>query len=373
MVVALEARGLGKSFRQSAHAGPRTFRQWVEGGFARRRPKDRFWALRGVDFAVAQGEMTGVIGHNGSGKSTLLRLLGGVMQPDEGQVTTTGPVNGLLELNTGMHPDLSGRENIVINGVLGGMLRSEMTARTDDIIAFAELADHIDQPVRTYSSGMKLRLGFSIAVHVDPKILLIDEVLAVGDMAFQQKCLARIGAFKDNGCAIVLITHDMQHVRNFCEKVIWMDHGKVRAIGSPDEVVTLYETAMRTETLKRSDTARADVVTDRGIRLRMDENRFGSGDVTLVDVTLLDDQGRPVAALAPGAPMTVRGTMHAAAAINACHVSISIVDDEGTLCLDVNTDTDRITMPAFDGTLPVTLTLGRLDLAPGRYRVSMGV
>lgn len=373
MEAMLRAEAVGKSFRQATPDGPRTFRHWVEGGFLKRRPRDRFWALRNVDFAVAKGEMLGVIGHNGSGKSTLLRVLGGVMQADEGLVTAAAPVHGLLELNTGMHPDLSGRENIIINGVLGGLLKSEMRERIDRIIAFAELEAHIDQPVRTYSSGMKLRLGFAIAVHVDPEILLIDEVLAVGDMAFQQKCLARIGDFKESGCAIVLISHDLTQVRNFCDRVIWMDRGKVREIGPAEEVVEAYETEMSRETARRTPTDMADKLTAQGHILKAGENWHGSQEVVLSDVTLLDAQGLPTDSIQTGAPLAVRAVLTAAAPVDTAHFSFAISNADGTQCLDVNTENDGVALPALGRPVTVELELGRIDLAPGSYRASVGV
>ncbi len=375
MEVMLRAEGLGKSFRHTVADGPRTFRQWVEGGFLKRRgrARGRFWALRDVGFTVERGEMVGVIGHNGSGKSTLLRLLGGVMQPDEGRVTTAAPIHGLLELNTGMHPDLSGRENILINGVLGGLLKGEVQARMEAIIAFAELEDHIDDPVRTYSSGMKLRLGFAIAVHVDPEVLLIDEVLAVGDMAFQQKCLDRIAAFKAQGCAIVLISHDIGQVKTFCDKVLWMDHGRVRAMGPAEEVVHAYTTAMTRETRRRTPSDLPDAFTAQGVRLRSGENRLGSQEITLSDVVLLDAQGQATNRIAVGAPLTLRAVLNADRRIETAQVSVSIANADGTPCLDVNTENDAVALPPLHGSLSVTLDLARLDLAPGLYRASVGV
>lgn len=373
MTVALQITGLGKSFRHRSQDEARTFRQWVAGGFRKSRSGGRFWALRDVNFEVASGEMVGVIGHNGSGKSTLLRLLGGVMQADEGAATAAGPVNGLLELNTGMHPDLSGRENIVINGVLAGLLKNEIDDRAEAIIAFAELEEHIDQPVRTYSSGMKLRLGFAIAVHVDPTILLIDEVLAVGDLAFQHKCLNRIAEFKDNGCAIVLISHDLGQVRQMCDKVIWLDHGRVRAIGDPETVIASYETAMSAETAIRTRTDIADRVLPDGTVLKAGENRLGSQEASIRSVMLLDQTGRETARIAPGNPVTVRVELTAERPLPGAHVSVSFTDAEGRICFDVNTENDAVSLPAIAGDMAVTLDIDRLDLGPGAYLCSLGI
>ncbi len=373
MAIMLRAEGLGKSFRHTVAGAPRTFRHWVEGGFLRRRPKGRFWALKDVGFDVAKGEMVGVIGHNGSGKSTLLRLLGGVMQPSAGRVTAAAPVHGLLELNTGMHPDLSGRENILINGVLGGLLKREVRDRIDRIIAFAELQDHIDDPVRTYSSGMKLRLGFAIAVHVDPEILLIDEVLAVGDMAFQQKCLARIADFKAGGSAIVLISHDLGQVKSFCDKVVWMDRGAVRAIGPAEEVVAAYQDAVARDTALRTRTDLPDRLTAQGVTLRAGENWLGSQEATLSEVALLDESGLPVERITSGSPLVLRASIASNGPATPAHVSVSIANSDHVQCLDVNTANDGVLLPPMEAPLRVDLRLDRLDLAPGRYRISVGL
>jgi lipopolysaccharide transport system ATP-binding protein len=359
---ALVADTVAKSFRHRNAATAPTFRAWVEGGFLRRGPDERFWALRDVSLAVAPGEMVGVIGRNGSGKSTLLRLLGGVMQPDRGSVTASDPIRGLLELNTGMHPDLSGRENIVINGVLCGLLKSEVIARMDDIIGFADLANHIDQPVRTYSSGMKLRLGFAIAVHVDPRILLIDEVLAVGDLAFQEKCLARIGAFKADGCAIVLISHDMTQIRQFCDRAIWLDAGHVRAEGKPEAVVDAYETA--------AHRAAADMPVMAGPT--DGSKRVGTMDVVISDVALTDAAGHALSGINTGDGLTVRFHI-ASGRPTPVQISLSIADTSGRLCFDANSETDRIDLPPITGSLSCSIDLQRLDLAPGTYFVSVGV
>jgi lipopolysaccharide transport system ATP-binding protein len=182
----------------------------------------------------------GVIGANGSGKSTLLRLIGGVGRADEGSVEIHGRLGALLNLNAGFHPDLTGRENVMMAGVLGGLTRREVLGRFDEILAFAEIEQFIDNPVRTYSTGMQMRLAFSTAVHANPDILLIDEVLSVGDIAFQRKCLERIAAFKASGCSIVLVTHDADVVQSLCDDVVWLDGGRLVMEGPAQDVVRHY-------------------------------------------------------------------------------------------------------------------------------------
>lgn len=366
---AIEAEGVVKAFRHRTAPGPRTFRQWVEGGFRSGRASGLLRALDGVSFSVATGEMLGVIGSNGSGKSTLLRILGGVMQPDAGRVRVAAQPNGLLELNAGMHPDLTGRENIAIGGVLAGLLRSEVDDRAGAIIDFAELAPHIDDPVRTYSAGMRLRLGFAVAVHVDPRILLIDEVLSVGDIGFQQKCLDRIRTFKEGGCAIVLISHDLHQVASVCDRALWLDRGHARHVGDAPHVVTAYTEAVGDETRRRTDSG-AEV--ERGGDLPMGE-RLGSREASIARAAVLGPGGRPTTAISSGSPLTVEVELAASSGVAGAHLSFSISDIAGQTILDVNTDTDRIELPPLKDGMVVAVGFERIDLAPGDYRVSVGL
>ncbi|HET6430591.1 MAG TPA: ABC transporter ATP-binding protein [Phycisphaerae bacterium] len=202
---------------------------------------NRFTALDSVSFAVAAGESLGVIGPNGAGKSTTLALIAKVLAPTAGRVTARGRVLPLLELGAGFHPELAGRENIVLNGVLMGLTRAEVFARMDPIIEFSELGPFIDQPVRTYSTGMLGRLGFSVVANLDPEVLLVDEVLTVGDMAFQAKCMARMRQFQTQGVTMVFVSHDMHAVRTVCDRALWLERGRVRMIGDSAAVTAAYE------------------------------------------------------------------------------------------------------------------------------------
>ncbi len=205
-----------------------------------RNNKDCFWALKGVNLTVKQGECLGVIGRNGAGKSTLLSLLLGVAQPTKGRVEVNGKMTPLLELGAGFHPDLTGIENIIMNGVLLGHMEEEILDRMDDIIAFSELGDFIDRPVRTYSSGMQMRLAFSIAIHTDPEILLIDEILAVGDESFRKKSGKALMELIKGGVATVYVSHTMEAITTICDRVIWLEHGEIRAEGEALSVVEEY-------------------------------------------------------------------------------------------------------------------------------------
>jgi len=201
---------------------------------------EELWALREVDFGVREGETFGVVGPNGAGKSTILRLMARIIEPTLGQVVVNGRISPLLELGAGFHPDLTGRENIYLNAALFGLSQRETEARFDDIVRFSELGDFIDVPLKHYSAGMYMRLGFAVAVNVDPAILLIDEVLAVGDEAFQRKCLAKIEEFQREGRTIVFISHALNTVAEMCHRALWLDQGRARAIGSADQVVEEY-------------------------------------------------------------------------------------------------------------------------------------
>jgi homopolymeric O-antigen transport system ATP-binding protein len=205
---------------------------------------DEFIALENVTFDVNEGEVFGVIGHNGSGKSTLLKCMAGILQPNEGAVRVHRRMSALLELGAGFHPELSGRENVFLNAAILGMGRRDIVARFDEIVAFSGLERFIDQPVKTYSSGMYVRLAFSVAINVDPRLLIIDEVLAVGDVTFQKRCLEKFVEFRNDGRTIVLVTHDLASVRNMCDRAIWLKHGIVTGEGDPKELVEAYTESM---------------------------------------------------------------------------------------------------------------------------------
>jgi lipopolysaccharide transport system ATP-binding protein len=229
-------KALRKEFKLSHTCSIKTALLWW-----RKRKIEQLEVLRGVDLEVFPGECVAVIGRNGAGKSTMLSLLARVYKPTSGSVEVRGRIAPLLELGAGFHPDLTGLENIYFNGIILGLTRQEIRARMDEIIAFSELERHIDAPVRTYSSGMLARLGFSIAMHVDAEVLLIDEVLAVGDFEFERKCFAKIDEFKANGGTILFVSHEMPDVRRVATKCVWLKNGQIQKEGSPDEIIPLYE------------------------------------------------------------------------------------------------------------------------------------
>lgn len=220
-----------------------TFKEYMIRRFQGKIALGDFWALRQINLQIEKGEMIGLIGPNGAGKSTLLKLIARVMRPTEGRVWVKGVVAPLLEFGAGFHPDLTGRENIFLNGALLGFTNDEMQEKYDRIVDFAELWEFIDVPVRNYSSGMAARLGFAVATDIDPDILILDEVLSVGDESFQRKSLARMEDFRDRGATIILVSHNMETILEMCDRSVWLDHGKITVVGNTSEVVPAYQEA----------------------------------------------------------------------------------------------------------------------------------
>ena len=231
---------VGKSFRRYQVDRPGTIQQAVAQGLRGMRHVERFWGLRDVTFRVEAGQAMGIIGANGSGKSTLLRLVGKVGRPDEGRIEVMGRVGALLDLGAGFHPDLNGWENAILSGVINGLTRKQVLDRLDAMVAFAEIGQAMENPIRTFSSGMQMRLAFSIAVHTEPSVLLIDEVLSVGDLAFQHKCLQRLNEIKALGCSILLVSHEPKTIEDFCDEAIWLSDGRLIVQGHASDVMRHY-------------------------------------------------------------------------------------------------------------------------------------
>jgi lipopolysaccharide transport system ATP-binding protein len=367
----LSVRGVGKRYRHSADR-PRTWKEAAIHGFRQMRGGAAFWALRGVSFDVPSGKTFGLVGPNGSGKSTLLRLIGGVGRPDEGRIDVDGRVAAIFELGAGFHHDLTGRESVLLAGVICGLTRREVASRFDEIVGFAELEAFIDDHIRTYSSGMVARLGFSIATHVDADVLLVDEVLAVGDLAFQERCMNRLRAFQRAGVTMVIVSHEPALLAGFCDEVLWLLGGTVVAAGRPDEVTDRYRAAMEA---KARELTPADVpveLTQGGIPLRIHDNRIGSQEGRLAAVTLMDRWARTVSELSSGDPLTVECRVELDAAVSSANLGLHLVRvDDGVLCFDAST---RL-LVENGGPLArvVRLSIDRLDLAPGNYEFEVGL
>lgn len=232
----IEFNNVSKRF----HKGKNMYLKQALLDFFKPKKQESFWALKDVNFKINKGEVVGIIGANGSGKSTILKLIAGVLTPTQGKVIVDGRISPLIELGAGFHPEFTGRENIYLNGTILGLSKKEVDEKFDEIVNFSGIGDFIDTPVKHYSSGMYMRLGFAIAVHVDPDILLVDEILAVGDAAFQKKCFERLNKFHKAGATIVVISHSLDMIRNFCKKVILISNGNVTGDGKPGVVINKY-------------------------------------------------------------------------------------------------------------------------------------
>jgi len=329
-------------------------------------PGEAITALADVSFAIAPGETVGVVGPNGSGKSTLLKLLAGILRPTAGSVSVRGRLAALLELGAGFHPEISGRENIEINGLLLGLSRKEIERRFDEIVRFAELEEFLDAPVKTYSSGMAVRLGFSIAAHCDPDVLLVDEVLAVGDEAFSRRSLEKFAEFERAGKTLLFVSHDLGLIAERCHRAIWFDRGRVAADGPAGETVTLYrESVAEREAERRAQPAPA-APAGRAFRI-------GSGAATVEAVRLLDSEGRPAARLLSGEPARLVLEVKAPEPLTDFVFGFAISTVAGATVFGSNTTIDGF-VPAELGTAgTVILDIPSLDLAPGVYSVDAAI
>jgi len=317
------------------------------------------WALRDVSAEIAPGEAVGLIGRNGSGKSTLLRVLAGIIKPTTGTVRVDGRIGSLLELGAGFHPDFSGRDNVYLNGSIQGLRRAEIRERFDEIVAFAEVEHAIDRPVRTYSSGMAMRLGFAIAAFLQADVLLLDEVFAVGDENFQRKCFGVIAAFKNQGGTILFVSHDAQAVERLCERSILLSGGEKVYDGPTHEAIARYRRLLADDL----DPAEREV----GLR------EWGTGEAEITGVRLLDGNGGERSQFLAGEPLRLEVDLQAAAAIPPPELHLEIRDATGLLVAEDTVDTATIGWPAGSGSAMVQLEIERPALAFGRFRVRLGL
>lgn len=319
--------------------------------------QDIFWVLKNASFVIKQGETVGLIGANGTGKSTLLKLLANIIRPTSGRIEVNGRVSALLEVGSGFHPDLTGRENIYLNGAILGLSRSEVRRRLDEIIAFSELQQSIDLPVKHYSSGMYVRLGFSVAVHVQPTILLIDEVLAVGDASFQRKCIEQIDQLQQEGITILFVSHSPDLIAKICRRAIWLDEGQVIADGPVDSVIKQY----LWHTFEHSTVSGA----------RKTEKQWGSGEVKIERVCLLDKNGAERTAFITGEPLTVELHYHALRRIERPIFGLGIHRSDGVHVTGPNTRFGGLDIPWIEGKGVVRYKVPALPLLEGTYHVSV--
>jgi ABC-type polysaccharide/polyol phosphate transport system ATPase subunit len=363
------------------------------------RPDETFTALNDVSLTVPKGRTLGVIGRNGSGKSTLLKLVAGITKPSEGTVRVDGRISALIELGAGFHPEISGRENVFINGIMLGLTKREITERFDEIVEFAEMKDFIDAPVKTYSSGMYMRLGFAVAIHVDPEVLLVDEVLAVGDEGFTHKCLDKFGEFKRRGKTILLVTHSLGMVERFCDEALWLDAGRIKGSGDPKRIVGAYITDVErqeerelaaTDARARESASSAVVSPDEPASavlpdnpvetatgpadmFRATEGRWGSREVEITEVILVGSDGEPGHVFHSGERLDVKIRMHAPLPIDDFVVGLGLFNAEGICCYGTNTYIEELTPERLAGDSEAVFSIDALDLVEGTYKLDVAV
>jgi ABC-type polysaccharide/polyol phosphate transport system ATPase subunit len=312
-------------------------------------------ALRDVSLTVEPGDAVGLVGRNGSGKTTLLRLISGIIKPTTGRIETSGRIASLLELGAGFHPDFTGRENVYLNGSIHGLSRARVREVMDEIVAFAELEKFIDLPVRTYSSGMFMRLGFSVAAHIQSDVLLLDEVFAVGDEQFQRKCFGKIAEFKHRGGTILFVSHDAQAVERLCDRAVLLRGGEVAFDGDTREAIAAYRRLLAADANPQELEA--------GLR------EWGSGEARIVAAQLLDDDGDERTQLAAGEPATVRLVVAAEPGVAPPRVSLELRDDGGLVLGTASQDTRALGWDGGGGERELRFRLPRLPLADGRFHL----
>jgi len=350
------AEGVSRRFRVNPHRNLTLKEAIVRRGILRR---EEIWALRDVSLAIEPGTSVGFVGRNGSGKTTLLRLIAGIFAPTSGRLEVAGSVGSLLELGAGFHPDFTGRENIFLSGSIYGLKRRYVRERMDEIVAFAELERFIDLPVRTYSSGMHMRLGFAIAVHVDADILLLDEVFAVGDEAFQRKCIGKVFEFKKRGGTVCFVSHSASAVERLCERALLLSKGRVEYDGEATEALKRYHALLASE----------ETPEETGAGLR----EWGTGEARVVDVNLAGANGEPRSHFVSGEPVTITLRLVGETAIPPPQLSLEIRDQAGSLLGANQRDLGELGWDGSPGQHEVRFSVERLPLGEGEFQLSIGL
>jgi lipopolysaccharide transport system ATP-binding protein len=367
----LAAESVSKCYRIQRNR-PHTLREMINQRLTGRyNSYNTLWALRDVSFSVEQGRVLGIIGHNGAGKSTLLRLLCGLGRPTTGRIQRAGNAGSLLELGSGFNLDMTGRENLLTGGILCGLTKRQVKAVEEEIIAFAELKEFIDQPVRTYSSGMYLRLAFSTAIHFDPDYLIIDEILGVGDARFQQKCLERLKAFREAGKSLILASHDLEQVRILCDEVMVMEEGRVVMQGEPEGAIGCYHDLMRQRTEKRAEKlyggeSRLSIANERGSRL-------GTQEATLSAVRLYSSGGESIDSICTGDSLTIELQYSIIKPVNDMAVILGIYSETNIKCFETAVDSANAIFGKIGEHGSLTCHLPEIPLLPGNYFVNVGL
>ncbi|MDU1138088.1 ABC transporter ATP-binding protein [Enterocloster bolteae] len=356
---AIEVHDIKKSFRVYLDKG-RTLKELVL--FSKRRKYEERQVLQGISFEVKKGEALGLIGHNGCGKSTTLKLLTRIMYPDSGTIEMRGRVSSLIELGAGFHPDMSGRQNIYTNASIFGLTRKEIDARVDNIIEFSELEAFIDNPVRTYSSGMYMRLAFAVAINVDADILLVDEILAVGDANFQAKCFNKLREIKANGTTIVIVSHSLGQIEEICERSIWIHEGKIQKEGNPREVHPAYLEYMGQ---KRPEAALEKV--------KSEGERPGDGRVRIKTVEVILGKEGESNVFRTGEPVTLGIAYNVIERVEEASIGLEVYNGNGVKCYSTDTRTEKMDYIRLEKDGEIHLILENLELLNGKYTMDFSI
>ncbi|HET9228361.1 MAG TPA: ABC transporter ATP-binding protein [Thermoanaerobaculia bacterium] len=373
MTEAIRVENLSKLYRRTMPGDRlRTLKSALVGGSLTKdlKREEAIAALEDVDFTVDKGEAFGVIGGNGSGKSTLLKLVAGMLKPSSGRIVVDGRVAALIELGAGFHPEITGRENVFINGAVLGLSRKEVERRYDEIVEFSGLADFMDEPVKNYSSGMYVRLGFAVAVHTDPDVLLVDEVLAVGDEAFAHRCIRRIEEFLAQDKTLLLVSHSLDLVEGVCDRVLWLDSGVQRLVGAPRRVIDAYRLAVADaegEANQAANQRQSEEIGPDGEVLR-----WGSREAEITSVRILAPDGERYH-LESGDPAVFEIQARAEQPLSDFVFGVAVSTPRGIECWGTNTDLAGLVPDTFQGEVSVRLTCPSLRLAPGDYVVDAAV
>ena len=373
-MAALELENVSRIYQKyAAQHRFKTFKSAMLKGdfFKSLKPNELVTALVEVNFEVEKGTTFGVIGENGSGKSTLLKVVAGITKPTSGKVTARGKISALIELGAGFHPEITGRENIFINGIMLGLTKKEIHEKYDDMVSFAELEDFIDAPVKTYSSGMYMRLGFSIAINVNPDILLVDEVLAVGDASFVPKCLDRINDFRRRKKTILFVSHDLTTVEKICDRVAWLKNGKVQTIGEPRRIIDAYlqdvAEKQEDEFERRHQEIEEEIKKEEEFGEERRENRWGKREIEIRNVRLLDLTGKEKHVFSPDDGMLIEMEVEAYSSIKDFAFGIGIFNSQGLSCYESNTLVEDLESINIQGKGRVVFRIEQLTLINGTY------
>ena len=354
-MIDLQLNKLSKKYRirREVEGGGSLFRKLL----SIRKARTDFWALKDVSFEMQRAEALGIIGHNGAGKSTILKLLSRITTPTHGEIMINGRLSALIEVGSGFHPELTGRENIYLNGSILGMRRREISNKLESIVEFAELRQFIDTPVKRYSSGMYVRLGFSIAAHLDPDILLLDEVLAVGDAAFQRKCIQRITELKKKGTTIVFISHDLRAVQQLCDRVILLKKGQIEADGDPAETISFYQSLSAQLAAPTTD----------------DLNHLTTGEAAITSLAFYDENDNETLAFETGKPMKAIMNYRVDKPLKDVLFEVQFFSQEGRLCTFFKSESLRRIIDVEPGEGSIVFDCSSVGLGPGVYFIDTGI